>query len=408
MFKWKWSHIATLTFIFAILWLPATAAAQDSDTVARVVAAVNVDRVANGLPPYKLNSLLTLSAQRHSEYQASIGMWTHNSPDGGLSLQRAQAVGYPAIRANENVFAGHVTPEEAVKWWYTADAAHRNNVLHTSMREIGVGAAADGSGTIYYTMDISAQPNVLPMFINNDAYSTADANVTLVLTNEGIFSGGPGQVGSVSQVMISNSADFAGAVQQGWAQNIAWALDTSSGAGQKTVYVRYVDGAGRTADAQDTIMLADGFAAAAPPPPPPAQPTPIPVVPASAPTTPPVQPAKPRPTTVPQKTQPTQAPATIAPTDAAPTAALVAALPPTPTLDFSDSLYMRAQRGEVSTSSVAPLAAPSGLLAQLSLRQYLWLALMMGIASISIGILRLRSYRRAILTAREAQPDGES
>jgi len=402
MFKWKWSYFAALALILAALGSSTPAAAQDSDTVARILAAVNADRVANGLPPYKLNSLLTLSAQRHSEYQASIGQWTHNSPDGGLSLQRAQAVGYPAIRCNENVFAGHVTPEEAVQWWYTADAAHRNNVLHTAMREIGIGAAADGSGTIYYTMDISAQPNVLPMFINNDAYSTSNAAVTLVLTNESIFSGGSGQIGQVSQVMISNSPDFSGAVQQGWAQNIAWTLDTSSGAGQKTVYVRYIDGAGRTADAQDSIILSDGFTSAAPQPPPAAQPTAIPIAPTSA----PVQPAQPKPTAVPARPQPTRVPPTAAPTDMPPTAVQVAMLP-TPTLDFSDSLYMRTQRGEVSAAAIVPEDSSGGLLSELSLRQSLLLALMAGIALMVVGILRLRGYRRALSIAKETSSDGE-
>jgi len=399
MLKRKWSQFAALALIFAALWLPARVAAQGADTVPRLLAAVNADRVANGLPPYKLNSLLTLSAQRHSEYQASIGQWTHNSADGGLSLQRAQAVGYPAIRCNENVFAGHVTPEQAVQWWYTADPAHRNNVLHTAMREIGIGAAADANGTIYYTMDISAQPNVLPMFINNDAGDTSNANVTLTLTNENIFSGGSGQIGQVSQVMISNSPDFAGAVQQGWAQNVPWTLDTSSGAGPKTVYVRYIDGAGRTADAQDTITLDPNFTAAAPPTAP-AQPTAIPIAPTSAPA------AQPKPAVVPAKPQPTRVPPTATPTDLPPTAVQVAMLP-TPTLDFSNSLYMKSQRGEVTTASVVPEDQSAGLLSSLSLRQFLWLAFMVGIASTVIGILRLRGYRRALSVAKETSPDGE-
>jgi hypothetical protein len=68
---------------------------------------------------------------------------------------------------------------------------------------------------------------------------------------------------------------------------------------------------------------------------------------------------------------------------------------------------MRTQRGEVTTASVAPESAPAGLLARLSLRNFLWLALLMGIASIDVGILRLRGYHRARSVAKETRPDGE-
>lgn len=401
MIKLRWFHIPSLALMISMAWLPQPqlVAAQSSNTVARVVAAVNADRVANGLPPYKLNSLLTLSAQRHSEYQASIGQWTHSSPDGGRALQRAQAVGYPATRANENVYAGNVSPEEAVNWWYTADADHRNNVLHTAMREIGVGAAADANGTIYYTMDISAQPNVLPVFINSDAYSTSSASVTLTLTNEFIFGGGPGQIGQVSQVLISNSPDFAGASPQGWAQSLPWTLDTSAGAGQKTVYVRYIDGAGRTADAQASISW-DGSGGAAPPPAvqPTAAPTDVPVI--QAPTSAPV---RPQPTAVPL--QPTHRPTDTPPPPTA-TAVQVAVQPIQPTLDFADSLYMRAKRGELVDTS-ASADAQTGTSPLADVRRILWVALMAGIAAIALGILRLRAFQRAHSTIKETPSDGD-
>jgi hypothetical protein len=267
------------------------------------------------------------------------------------------------------------------------------------MREIGIGAAADASGTIYYTMDISAQPNVLPIFINNDAYSASGPNVTLTLTNENIFSGGPGQIGRADQVMISNSPDLAGAAPQGWAQSISWTLDTSAGPGQKTVYVRFIDSAGRTADSQDSIVL-ESTAGAAPPPPQP-QPTAVPVVPTSA----PAQPVKPQSTaSPPTRVPPTQPVAAASPTSAP----ALAERPAAPTLDFSNSLYMRAQRGEVIESAVSGEAQDDGPLAGLSVRQIMQVALMAGIAAIIVGILRLMAYRRTLLTSEETSSDGDS
>jgi hypothetical protein len=384
------------------------AQAQGSDTVPRILAAVNSDRVANGLAPYALNSLLTLSAQRHSEYQAGIGQWTHTGADGSLSLQRALAVGYPASRTNENVYAGTSSPEEVVHWWYTADAAHRNNVLHTAMREIGIGAALGADGTTYFTMDISAQPNVLPLFIDSDAYSTSNPNVTLTLTNEFIFPGGPGQIGSVSQVLVSNSPDFAGASPQGWAEYIQWTLDTSSGAGPKTVYVRYIDPAGRTADSQDSIVLAEGgpFPPAAPQPtspPPPPEPTALPVL-----VTP--QPARPGPTPVPGQAAaprlPTAAPSAI-PTATASPQSQAAQREAAPTLDFSDSLYMKAQRGEAlgSPPGGPDQNPPSG--AAGALRQVMVVTLALGMGAAVLGYLRLARFWRSQKLTKETSADGD-
>jgi uncharacterized protein YkwD len=251
--------------------------AQDQAAlISRVLAAVNASRVSVGLPPYALNPLLTLSAQAHSEYQRSIGQFTHDGPGGTRPLDRALAVGYPATRVNENVYVGAGGPEEAVNWWLTADELHRNNVLHPVLREIGIGAATDANGMTYYTMDISAQPNVLPIFINSDSYSTNNPSVTLTLWNEEVFGSAPGRIGRATQIMVSNSPDFAGASPQSWAQYVSWTLDTSGGEGTKTVYVRFIDAYGRTADSQDSILLSASGENAPPtvlPPSPAAQPT---------------------------------------------------------------------------------------------------------------------------------------
>src|SRR5574340_57612 len=148
--------------ILATILIPAAlpvnpARAQDADLAARMLAAVNAARVASGLPPYALNPLLTQSAQAHSEYQRDTGQITHEGPGGSRAFERAAAVGYPGARVNENIYAGIGGPERAVEWWLTADEPHRHNVLHPTLREVGIGAATNAQGVTYYTMDISAQ-----------------------------------------------------------------------------------------------------------------------------------------------------------------------------------------------------------------------------------------------------------
>jgi len=354
------------------------ARAQDPALVARLLAAINADRIANGLPPYAYNALLSISAQRHSEYQSSIGHWTHDGADGSRALQRAQAVGYPAARANENVYSGNTSPEEVANWWYTADQDHRNNILHPVLREIGLGIAPDAGGQLYWTMDISAQPNVLPIFINNDSYATSDPYVTLTLWNEGVFYGA-GQIGQATQVMISNSPDFSGAATQAWAQSIRWTLDTSVGAGTKTVYVRFSDSAGRTADSQDSIAY-DGAAVNSPP----IIPL-LPLFPTAAPTSAPPQPSQ---ASVIVQPQPT---ATIVPTDPAQVAEIV----PTAARPTQDYALFRATPSP--HSGVKTATAPEILgIAITRLRDILFGILAIGVGLIALGMLALiRSWKRA-------------
>ncbi|MBN1311771.1 MAG: CAP domain-containing protein [Anaerolineae bacterium] len=231
---------------------------QDSAAVFEILSGVNAARIANGLTPYALNSLLTQAAQVQSDYQRDIGQVTHDGAGGTRALDRVLATGYPASRANENIYAGMGGPQQAVNWWLGSTAGHVQNILHASMREVGIGVAPSPDGVTYYTVVFSAQPNVLPVFINNDAYSTNNPDVTLALTNEEIFGSSAGGIGRASQILISNSPDFANAASQPWSQFVSWRLDTGSGDGLKTIYVRFVDAAGRTADSQDSIVLDTG------------------------------------------------------------------------------------------------------------------------------------------------------
>lgn len=255
MHKRLGSTVLLLLTASMLLFAPSQMAhAQDADLAARLLSAINAARIASGLPPYALNPLLTQAAQQHSEYQHDTGEITHTGPGEMRAYDRVLATGYPALRVNENIYAGIGGPEKAVEWWITADEAHRHNILHPTLREIGIGAATNEQGVTYYTMDLSAQPNTLPVFINNDAPATRETSVTLTLNNEEIFYGA-GQIGYATQVMISNSPDFSQATAQPWSRFLSWTLDTRTGRGAKTVYVRYIDAAGVTADAQDTIYF---------------------------------------------------------------------------------------------------------------------------------------------------------
>jgi len=181
----------------------------------------------------------------------------HLGSDGSNVFERVARTGYGAYswgrRLGEN-WAHYRDANTAFSEWMNS-ASHRNNILHTLYREMGIGVAASGQGSTVYVVVFGAQPNVLPIFINGGAAETKQVNVTLTLSNELVQPNGDGpeNIGHPVQVQISNSPDLTNAKWQAYAPQIDWTL--APGAGSKTVHVKYRDEKGRTAVANDSIVL---------------------------------------------------------------------------------------------------------------------------------------------------------
>ena len=157
--------------VFFLILLPLLASAGSSGAQAgdpyALLDAVNQLRAANGRPPYQMNSALMISAQNHSNYQASLGTWTHEGPGGTNETQRAVAAGYGAganVMCDENVAYGlNLSAQGCVDMW-KGDAPHLNNMLSARYVEAGAGATTDANGRVFYTLDVcyivgSSNPN---------------------------------------------------------------------------------------------------------------------------------------------------------------------------------------------------------------------------------------------------------
>ena len=68
----------------------------------------------------------------------------------------------------------------------------KGRLLSTRFREVGIGAATASNGWIYWTLDLGAQPNVLPAFVNGGVTRVATTIVTLTLTTENAVPAGEG------------------------------------------------------------------------------------------------------------------------------------------------------------------------------------------------------------------------
>lgn len=134
-----------LAFIF-VLASPGTRAFAQAYTPYDIINEVNALRANKGLAPYQVDSRLMTWAQEHSEYQASMGVSTHQHKDNTIPW---------AIGIHENIAAGTVgfiTPDIIIyEIW--ADPVHMDTMVGYTTGLVGVGVAQSGD-TVYYTLDV--------------------------------------------------------------------------------------------------------------------------------------------------------------------------------------------------------------------------------------------------------------
>lgn len=246
----------------------------------QVLQLVNQERWADGQrPPLKGQTQLAAAAELHSVNMGTRNFFGHCDLDTAtLPGTRMTAAGYIWNAAGENIAAGYTDPAAVMAGWM-ASTGHRNNILNTGYRELGVGyhldagdlanvrndlntdcvAESTGNGPYfrYWTQNFGRRDNVYPLVIDREAHSTASQNVDLYLYG----------AGWASEMRIRNSPGAFGPWEP-FSSNRAWQL--TAGGGLKTVIAEIRNFAGGTVrTASDTILLdqplnvvfADGFEA---------------------------------------------------------------------------------------------------------------------------------------------------
>jgi uncharacterized protein YkwD len=119
--------------------------------VEKVVELTNQFRSKNGLAPLTLSSKLTEAAQIHSQNMATLDFFGHEGKDGSSAGDRVSKTGYDWRMVAENIAAGQKTPKEVVDGWINSPG-HRENILNTTVKDIGVGYffLANDTGTTNY------------------------------------------------------------------------------------------------------------------------------------------------------------------------------------------------------------------------------------------------------------------
>lgn len=133
------------------------AAAPLPPEAARVIALVNAERAAAGLPALGAAPELAAAALAYSAEMAASGIIAHSGADGRGPAQRLLDAGYGWLRCGENLAVGQPTPEEAVAFWM-GSPPHRANILDPLMTEVGAGYVRQPGGYgHYWTLELGAR-----------------------------------------------------------------------------------------------------------------------------------------------------------------------------------------------------------------------------------------------------------
>ncbi|KAG2889079.1 hypothetical protein PC117_g24770, partial [Phytophthora cactorum] len=99
-----------------------------SQYAASMLASVNAQRAAQGLPALCMNAKLMAASMRHSTDMAVNNFMSHTGSDGSTMSMRVTAAGYKWTRVAENVAAGQSSVAAVMTSWMNSPG-HRANIL---------------------------------------------------------------------------------------------------------------------------------------------------------------------------------------------------------------------------------------------------------------------------------------
>lgn len=126
-------------------------AAGPSAEVMAILNQTNAERTSRGIAPLALHPQLTQAAGAHFADQFSQGCvnLSHTGTDGSSPFDRIRSTGFTYRAAGENLACGYRTPESVMTGWMNSPH-HMENVLHSSFTHIGIVAARDAGGSMYW------------------------------------------------------------------------------------------------------------------------------------------------------------------------------------------------------------------------------------------------------------------
>lgn len=138
------------------------ASSANADAYAeQVVKLVNNERSKRGLQPVK--ALVSMNKAAATRAREIAGKFDHTRPDGRRGYTAVDDAGLNWSWVGENIAAGYSTPEDVMNGWMNSDG-HRNNILNSRCKYIGVGYYNDGGNAnwVQLFMDSSVEYTDFP------------------------------------------------------------------------------------------------------------------------------------------------------------------------------------------------------------------------------------------------------
>jgi uncharacterized protein YkwD len=138
---------------------------------------INNHRASQGLPALALSPTLTKAADSHSSWMANQNCFSHQCSGESDYVQRMWDAGYPNAASTyaENIAAGQSSAADVLNGWKNS-SGHNRNMLHSSIRAIGIARVYSGASTYgwYWTIDLASI---------DDTGSTPPPNAFSILDN---------------------------------------------------------------------------------------------------------------------------------------------------------------------------------------------------------------------------------
>lgn len=121
----------------------------DASLVDHLLQLHNEMRVDNFQPLLTLSAKLQVAAQKHANWMASTGYFSHTGQGGSSPFDRMAAEGYRYRAAGENIAYGQQDPRQVMGSWMNS-SGHRRNILNKYFKEVGFGTASSRDGRKYW------------------------------------------------------------------------------------------------------------------------------------------------------------------------------------------------------------------------------------------------------------------
>lgn len=131
------------------------------DFASQVLTLLNQYRASKGLTQLSSSPTLGAAAEWKSLHMAKYNYFSHDDPAPPISRSASKRISDCGYRGNgwgENIAYGYNSPQSVMNAWINSPG-HRANIENPSYRVVGIGAASNSSGLLFWTQDFGTTPD---------------------------------------------------------------------------------------------------------------------------------------------------------------------------------------------------------------------------------------------------------